>query len=159
MSNLVPAPFGYSTLTLTMCAPSFEVSEYTNPNAATIGCKRGTAFQSTRAGRLGRRLPYRKCSTRYRRCRTTCLLCGATSRTAGSEYVSRRHRDPFPPQARDPEQPTIWQRHPRESVPTAHVEFMTDWLDAGESSNSRKPYRAWLRDFPKRSEAERLKPQ
>jgi hypothetical protein len=38
----------------------------TSPNAATIGCAKGTGFQSTGAGKRGRRLPYRKCSTRAR---------------------------------------------------------------------------------------------
>jgi hypothetical protein len=56
---------------------------HTTANAATIGCKRGTAFQSTGAGRLDKRLQYRTCSTGIRRCKAICPLCGATSRKAG----------------------------------------------------------------------------
>jgi hypothetical protein len=57
---------------------------HTNPNAATIGCKRGTGFQSTGAGRQGRLLLCRGYSTHVRRCKTIYLLSGVTSRRAGS---------------------------------------------------------------------------
>jgi hypothetical protein len=43
-------------------------------HAATIDCKRGTGFQSTDEGRLGRRLSYRRCSSRVRRCSFRILL-------------------------------------------------------------------------------------
>jgi hypothetical protein len=55
----------------------------TKPNVATIGCKKGTGLKSTGAGRLGRRLPYRKCSTRCRSRKTIGLPYGATSRKVG----------------------------------------------------------------------------
>jgi hypothetical protein len=38
------------------------LNSHTNPDAATIGCMKGTESQSTGAGRLGRLLRYRTCS-------------------------------------------------------------------------------------------------
>lgn len=47
MSNLVPASFGYNTLTLIMCAPSLWSMSNTRASAPTIDCTRGIGFQST----------------------------------------------------------------------------------------------------------------
>ena len=65
-------------------AAARDITARTRASAATIGCKRGTGFQSTGAGRLGRLLLCRMCSTRVRRCITICPLCGETSHRAGS---------------------------------------------------------------------------
>ena len=70
---------------------------HTRASAPTSGYTKGIAFQSTDAGRLGRRLPCRKCSTRCRMYRTICPLCAATSRRAGSGCVSQRSPDCFLP--------------------------------------------------------------
>jgi len=85
-----------------------ESIPHTNPNAVTIGCKRGIVSQSTDAGTLGRRLLCQRCSTRCRTCTTTCLPCGATSRIEDSGYVSQRSPDSFPPQVLDPTRQISW---------------------------------------------------
>jgi len=64
------------------------LSAYTSWNAATIDCKRGTAFQSTDAGTMGRLLPCRTCSTRGHTCKTICLAYEATNHRAGNAYVA-----------------------------------------------------------------------
>ena len=71
-------------------AAARDITARTRASAATIDCKRGTGFQSTGAGRLGRLLLCRRCSTHSRRYRTICLLCGATSHRAGSGCVGCR---------------------------------------------------------------------
>jgi hypothetical protein len=63
------------------------LSAHTSRNAATIDCKRGTAFQSTDADRPGILLPCRTCSTRSRRCTTICLAYEVTNRRAGNGCV------------------------------------------------------------------------
>jgi len=65
-----------------------DVTRHTNPYAATSPYTRGTGLKSTGAGKLGRRLPYRTCSTRVRSCRTTRPPCGTTSRRWGSGCVA-----------------------------------------------------------------------
>jgi len=75
---------------------------HTSPSVATIGCTRGTASQPIAEGTLGRRLPCRTRSTRARRCRTICLLSGATSRRAGSGCANQRSPDSLLPQVLDP---------------------------------------------------------
>ena len=72
------------------------VTTHTKANAATNGCNRGTASQSTGEGTLGRRLRYRMCSTRVRMSRTIYLPSGATSHRVGSGYADRM--DPGPAQ-------------------------------------------------------------
>jgi hypothetical protein len=89
-------------------------SPNTKENAPTIGCKKGTGFQSTGVGKLGIRLPYQRCSIHARRCRTICLPCGATSRRAGSGCVGRMFRDLAQP--RDPRQ--RWDHQLWDSCPT-----------------------------------------
>jgi len=93
-------------------AAARDITARTRASAATIDCKRGTGFQSTGAGRLGRLLLCRRCSTHSRRYRTICLLCGATSHRAGSGCVGCR--GPSSPQGRglerrpDCPQPDSW---------------------------------------------------
>ena len=77
----------------------------TSPNAATIGCMRGTGSQSTDAGKLSRRRPCRRCSIRSRSYKTIGLLCGATSRKVGSGCAAvPKHRASSLLQARDLQQ-------------------------------------------------------
>src|SRR5438309_1822412 len=103
----------------------------TNLNAPTIDCKRGTAFQSTGAGRLSRRLRCRTCSTTDRTRRTSCLLCGATSRRGGRGCASQNGRGLSSDQERDSKTTFIcriasffygsicsrWRWHPHEGLP------------------------------------------
>ena len=79
-------------------------------NAATIGCTKGTGFQSTGGGRLGTRLQYQTCSTNARSHKTTCHLCVATSRKAGSGCAAALTRRVSPLQARDPKRQISWCR-------------------------------------------------
>src|SRR5919198_1050481 len=74
MSNFVSARFGYSTLTLTMCAPIISVNEHTNPSAVTTDCTQGIGSRSIDGDKLGNLLPYRGCSTRDRTCTTSVFL-------------------------------------------------------------------------------------
>jgi hypothetical protein len=65
----------------------FIVPANTSPNAATIGCTRGTGLTSIGEDRRDIPLPCRTCSTNDRTHRTSDLPCGATSRRAGSGCV------------------------------------------------------------------------
>jgi len=88
---------------------------HTNPSAATIGCKRGTGFQSTGAGRRGRRLPFQTCSIHGRRCTTSGLPCGVTSRTADSECADQMAPGSSLRRVGDPTRPKTWKRQSRDS--------------------------------------------
>jgi len=96
-----------------LCVSAHWYIQHTNPNAATIGCKRGTEFQSTGAGRRGTLLPYQSCSIRVRSYKTSGLPCRATSHRVDIEFVDRTGRGSSPAQARDPKQRRICWGHPR----------------------------------------------
>src|SRR5438270_4611960 len=66
----------------------FLTKACTRASAPTIDRMKGTGSQSIDGGMLGKRLPYRTCSTLARR--TICLVCDATSRSAGSGCTDRR---------------------------------------------------------------------
>src|SRR5690349_9860308 len=57
MSNFVSARFGYSTLTLTMCAPSFQSMSIPIRIEPITDCTRGTGSQATGGGTRGTHLP------------------------------------------------------------------------------------------------------
>ena len=88
-------------------------TSHTNPNAATNDRTRGTVFQSTGEGRRGRCPLCRRYSTRVRRCRIICPLCGATSRRAGSGCPDQMASGSSLHRVLGPKQLTIWQRHSR----------------------------------------------
>ena len=91
------------------------VTAHTNPNAATIGCMKGTESQSTGGGRLDTLHLCRTCSTNDRTRRTICLLSAATSRRAGigCAAVPKRRASSLL-LAGDPKQLTTWTIHSRD---------------------------------------------
>jgi hypothetical protein len=76
--------FGFQTVYMKAISTA-----HTRGNETTIGCMRGTAFQSTDEGTLGRRLPCQRYSTNDRIRRTICLPSVATNCTAGSGLRGR----------------------------------------------------------------------
>jgi len=69
-------------------------TSHTNRNEATIDCTIDTGSQSSGAGRRGKLLPYRMCSTRGHNCRASGPLCVAATHRVDSEFGGQKCQDP-----------------------------------------------------------------
>lgn len=123
MSNFVPSRFGYSTLTLTMCAPSFSVTAHTNRNVATNGYKRGIVLKSTAGDKPGTLRLCRTYSTHGRSHKPNGRPCGATNRRVDIECEGRMGRGFSPGRAPDPKQRMLWRNPPTGRTLSRHRSY------------------------------------
>jgi len=104
---------------LSYCCFEYFMTAYTSRNRATSVHRRGTASESTDAGKPGTLLPCRTCSASGRKYKTSGRPCGPTNRKAGIECEGLTGQGASLDRPRDPKRRTIWRTHSRRTTSTA----------------------------------------